>query len=96
MSASRYHYRKEKPVTLPLLLALLLVTSATLVARDFHHSSFDRDCPACLVSSTFVAEEPCQPELAPLVLLGWNLTPEDNLGRHHPSILAPSNRAPPA
>ena len=96
MSASRDHCRRKNAVILLPLLVLLLVTDATLVARDFHHASFDRDCPACLVSSTFMAEEPCQPELTRLIVLGWNAPPEDILHGHQPSTQAPSTRAPPA
>ncbi len=77
------------------VVALILATNATLVARDSHLTAFERDCPACRVSSTFVAEQCVPLDITAPVNVVWNPLPEDTIENSDPLPVTRRTRAPP-
>jgi hypothetical protein len=77
------------------LVGLLFVSSAALVAQDSHLTPFERDCPACRVSSIFVGEVCAQLELTPPVYVAWTPLPEEMIEQGRPVLVTRGTRAPP-
>jgi len=91
----RRRSQRNRSLVLLAVVALLLATNAALVAQDSHLAAFERDCPACRVSSTFVAEQCVPLDITPPVNVAWNPPPEIIVkNSEHPPVTR-CTRAPP-